>query len=354
MKSSELSTLAPYIGDLMALLGMKEYIFTEGKEKGVRAIDVRNGKGLEMTVLADKCLDIPYLSVNGINIGFVSKTGIVGNGFFQENGVTGFLKQFDAGFLTTGGITYAGSPGEIDGRSYGLHGCIFNAPARNVNKEMIMKDGQMLLRITGEMQESCVFQENMFLRRELLLETERNVLHIHDEVENRGFRTESVMNVYHINFGYPMLEAGCRVYTNADKVVPRDAEAESGFAEYRNIGEPVVDYKEQCFFHTHEKPDQNSYAMLYNPGRGMAAVIHYDARQCPILCEWKNQQAGDYALGLEPTTCGVQGKAKAIEDHTIRYLEPGEKQQYQITVEFLTEQSDIDRYINNRERTPEE
>ena len=47
-----------YIGDFSQLFGIKEYTLSGGKTKGVKAFDVRNGSGLEITVLSDRCLDI--------------------------------------------------------------------------------------------------------------------------------------------------------------------------------------------------------------------------------------------------------------------------------------------------------
>ena len=45
--------------------------------------------------------------------------------------------------------------------------------------------------------------------------------------ENQSFATDPVMMIYHINFGWPMLDEGAKVYTSAKKVTPRDAEAEA-------------------------------------------------------------------------------------------------------------------------------
>jgi len=345
MKYNQMREMSAYVGDLRALFGMKEYRFTEGKARGLRAIDLNNGNGLSLTLLADKCLDIPYLSFRGYNMGFVSKTGVVGPAYYTESGVRGFLKQFDAGFLTTGGITYSGAPCEIDGRQYGLHGIAYDLPAENVNKEIVNFEGQAALHVTGEVREACVFEENMLLRRELLLETETNTLHIHDTVENCGFSKQPVMNVYHMNYGYPMLQKGARVIVNAPHMRPRDAEAEKGVGLYRLIEEPRPDYREQCFFHTFNPGDRDGCAVLYNPALKLAAVNHYNPEQCPILCEWKNMQSGDYALGLEPTACGVMGKETALREGTIRYLEPGQTQNFDFHIEFLDDEKEIARYL---------
>ena len=86
-----------YVGDFSQVFGIKEYVLMSGKAKGVKAFDVKTGSGLEFTILADRCLDISELSFNGINCGYVSKTGIVAPEYYEENGV-GFLRSFAAGF----------------------------------------------------------------------------------------------------------------------------------------------------------------------------------------------------------------------------------------------------------------
>ena len=62
-----------YIGDISQIGGIKRYMFTSGKAKGVEAYDVNNGNGLLYTVIADRGLDIYHLSFKGIPISFISK-----------------------------------------------------------------------------------------------------------------------------------------------------------------------------------------------------------------------------------------------------------------------------------------
>ena len=50
--------------------------FGEGKAKGVAALEVRTGSGLEFTLLPDKCLDIYALRYKGITLSQQAKTGL--------------------------------------------------------------------------------------------------------------------------------------------------------------------------------------------------------------------------------------------------------------------------------------
>ena len=76
MKKSELFELRKRCGDPDALCGVRDVVFNDGPAKGMRALELRNGRGMELTVLADRGLDIPYLSYRGVNIGLMNKVGL--------------------------------------------------------------------------------------------------------------------------------------------------------------------------------------------------------------------------------------------------------------------------------------
>ena len=342
----KLNELRDYIGDLNSILGIKEYKLTDGKANGMRALDLKNGIGIEMTILKERALDIPYLSYKGVNIGFASKTGLIAPWYFTEDAYRGFLKQFNAGFLTSCGITYSGNPSERNGRKYGLHGTLSNIPAQNVATFVREKEGQVILEVTGTMKEACVFAENVELHRTIEVKTEENKIHIHDEVVNCGFEAQPMMSVYHMNYGYPMLSEHASIYTSAEIIEPRDAEAEKGIDSYSQMEPPQIGYHEQCFFHTQSSGKTEGFAMIYNKKLELAVITHYNPKKFPVLCEWKNMQAGDYALGLEPTAAGVMGPDWANERGILRYLAPGDTEIYDLCVEFLEDREKIQSYID--------
>ncbi|MHB8279268.1 MAG: hypothetical protein ACYDIA_16685 [Candidatus Humimicrobiaceae bacterium] len=46
------------IGDISQLGGIKSYEFSDGKAKGIRAVDLKSPCGIDMTVLLDRAMDI--------------------------------------------------------------------------------------------------------------------------------------------------------------------------------------------------------------------------------------------------------------------------------------------------------
>ncbi len=340
MKKGDLFELRKYVGDLSTVFGIRDQILNDGAARGMRAFDVRNGKGLSLTVLPDRGFDIPFLRYKGTNIGFASKTGLRAPQFYVEDGARGFLKQFNAGLLTTCGITYAGGACEDEGRKLGLHGPASNLPASEVVAETVYEGDEAVLRLAGNMREACVFEENMLLSREMRVETEHSIVRIVDRVENQGFDESPLMLVYHINFGYPMLDAGAKIYSSAGKITPRDTFAEMGLDKYDLVEAPEVGRAEQCYFHT--EMDGESFAMLHNETLGIAAIVRFDAGAFPLLCEWKCMRAGDYALGLEPTTAGVAGRADAREKGMLDFLKPGEVREYALEIELTDDAARIE------------
>ena len=64
-----------YIGHPSQLCGVEEHRLVGGRGDGLRLLQVKNGKGLEFTVSADRCADISRLSFKGDNYGFFSACG---------------------------------------------------------------------------------------------------------------------------------------------------------------------------------------------------------------------------------------------------------------------------------------
>ena len=89
-----------YIGHENQIYGVEEVRLVGGKGDGMRLFQVRNGKGLEFTISADRCADISRLSFKGDNFGYFSACGYVSPQYYDKTGLE-FLKSFTAGFLTT-------------------------------------------------------------------------------------------------------------------------------------------------------------------------------------------------------------------------------------------------------------
>ena len=327
--------LLQYTGDFSQLLGTRDYTLNGGKAQGVRAIDVRNGAGLEFTVLPDRCLDIAWLSYKGSNMSYISKTGIVAPQYYNEAG-NEFLRSFSAGFLTTCGLMNVGTSCSEQGETFGLHGRIANTPGEQVSAGLDWVEGQPVIRVRGKMREGRVFGENLLLSRTITCQGGVNKIIIEDSIENLGFRREPLMLLYHFNLGYPLLDEDAVLYCPVKSTRPRTAEAEKGLDNYSRFQKPTPGYQEQVFFHDLRADDLgNTFVALVNEKLGLGVAIHFNKKQLFNLAQWKMMGEGEYVLGLEPCNNFVNGREEALRQGLAEFIEPGETRNFRIEVEIL-------------------
>lgn len=324
-----------YTGDASQLFGVREFTLRGGKAEGVRAMEVTNGTGLAFTVLADRGMDIAQFSYKGLNCSFLSKTGIVGPEFYSQDAF-GFHRSFFAGFLTTCGLRSVGSPSVEGGEEFVIHGRISQIPAEEVYGRTEWTENGPVITVGGKMREARFFGEHMTLTREISVEPGSNLVHLHDTVENNGFREEPLMLLYHFNMGYPLLDAGAYFSAPSEKVTPRDEEAAAGVDAYRQFQPPTPNYREQVFYHDlRTDADGSTYAALVNPDLELAVVIRFRKDQLGRLTQWKQPGEGEYVLGIEPCNCKVEGREKARKDGSLEIMKPGEIRKFDLRIEVV-------------------
>jgi len=330
-----------YVGDLSQLFGVKDYRLVGGKAEGVRAVDIKNGSGLELTVLPDRGLDIAYLSYKGMNLSYISKTGIVAPQYYNDSGPK-FLRNFLGGFLTTCGLVQAGSHCVDQGQEFGLHGRISNTPAEEIYAGTEFLQDTAVMKVKGKVREAAMFGENIVLNREITVPYGENKFIISDTIENQGFRDEPLMVLYHCNLGYPLLTSKSYLLSRSKSVHPRDEEAAKGINDYNKFQLPTPNYQEQVFYHQLNYDKQGkTFAALINPIQQIGLAIWFNKNQLWNLTQWKQLGEGEYVLGIEPGNCHVGGREKARKDGTLEFIKPGEIREFQLEIQIVEGQEDI-------------
>jgi len=330
-----------YIGDFSQLFGIKEYTLVNGKAKGVKAFDVRNGSGLEFTVLAGRCLDISALSFRGINCSYISKTGIVAPEYYQGNGI-GFLRSFFTGFLTTSGLRNVGPPCEENGEVFSMHGRISNTPGEEVCATAEWTGDVPVFTISGKMRESRLFGENLVLGRKITCKYGENKITIENTVENLRFRKEALLLLFHFNMGYPLLDEDSILVSPTTILTPRDEEAKKGEAAFNQCQQPTPDYQEKVFYH-HLKTDKEGHTSvaLINRKLELGVAIRFNKSQLFNFTQWKQMGEGEYVMGMEPCNCYVGGRVDPRNNETLESIEPGEIRNFDLTIELLNGMEEI-------------
>jgi len=327
-------SLMKRVGDISQVAGLRTITLRQGRADGVKAVEART-QALNFTVLMDRGMDIAQADYKGIPLSYISKTGVCSPMLFEEPG-KGFLRNFTAGLLTTCGLSSFGTPSTDAGETLGLHGRISNIAAENQSVYAEWEGDDYVMRIRGKMRQSRVFGENITLTREIETRLLSDSLTIRDTVENCGFNVQPVMLLYHVNFGYPILDRETVLVQSKTHVTARDEEAAKGLDTYNVFDEPQPDYDEQVFYHDMEPDEQGRVtACLFNKklgDKGLGAYVRFYKQQLPWLCEWKQVGEGEYVVGLEPSTGFPEGRARARETGQIVFMQPGEKKDIQIEI----------------------
>ena len=113
--------IAQRTGHMHQVAGARHFAFTEGRARGMRAVEVQTGAGLCFTVLPDRGMDIAQCSYRGLGLAFLAPGGLAHPAFFDPHG-SEWLRSYGGGLLTTCGLTYFGPPGSDRGEDLGLHG----------------------------------------------------------------------------------------------------------------------------------------------------------------------------------------------------------------------------------------
>lgn len=307
-----------YIGHEHQIRGVERYILQDGKGEGMHILQVRNGKGLEMHISADRCADISRMMLHGVNLGYFSPSGYVSPAYYDKEGI-GFLRSFTAGFMTTCGLTAVGTPCVDEGETLPLHGTIGNTPAVITVCEET-EDG---VRIKAVVRDAALFDRKLVLTREYFISYEDNSVTLHDTVRNEGDAPSPIMLLYHCNMGYPLLDEDAVLAIPNNGVTPRDEEAGRYLDTALCMEKPQPGYRERCYYYDVKETDGMAAAGVYNPNAHVGAVISYDRTTLDRFVEWKMMGQTDYVLGLEPGNCTPDGREELRRRGELRFLAPG-------------------------------
>jgi len=339
------------VGDVSQIGGVRLHTLADGAERGVRAVDFRTGSGLDFTVLVDRGLDISGAAYKGRSLAWRSPTGDVSPAYYEEPGL-GWLRSFYGGLMVTCGLTYAGAPTVDEGRALGIHGRVSNLPASNVCADAGWEGDSYVMWVQGKVRETAVFGENIELSRRISARLGEPKIWVHDKVTNLGYQETEHMILYHINAGFPVVDAGSRLIAPVVDYKPRDADAEVEKELYASFSEPTSAFRERVYYlEMAEDADGSVSAALVNPtfngGDGFGFYVRYPKRELPKFAEWKMMGEGTYVVGMEPANCWVEGRAKERERGTLQFLKPGESREYHLEIGVLASKDEIEDFEEN-------
>lgn len=296
------------ISNFSQVASLRRYTISDGEGKDLDVIDCDNGN-LRFLINAGKACDVMQVYHKGQNLSFISK-----NGFTKRE--LPFIYRFEGGMLYTAGLDSLGAR-----EGFELHGSFHNTPAI-ITTAKCDKNGIV---IEATIKNTALFGKNLVVKRKIFSEINSAEFSVDDTLINEGYDDENYCLLYHINLGYPLLDDGGRIFAGVKKIEPRTQWAAKNIDKAFEISDAEPKTEETCYFLTLNKPE----ITYENVRSGKKLTVSYSGDTLPHFVEWKSMAAGDYALGLEPTTSEL--------DDRFRYksIKSGEQIKFNIIIKVL-------------------
>jgi hypothetical protein len=298
-------------------------------------------------VVADRGLDIADCTFRGLNLVYHGAGGIAHPAFCNPLG-SAWLRTFFGGLLTTCGLTHFAGPGRDGDAELGLHGRHSSLPAARVCDISRWEGDRYVLEVTGVVEDCVLFGDRIRLTRAIRTEIGSRSITVRDTVENVGGSTSPFMVLYHVNPGYPLLQAGSRIVASSRGVEPCDERSRAQAEAMYYVEEPTPGYAEVNFVHTAAAcGDGRARAGLVNTALagGIGLAVSWDAVALPFLGEWKMMGVGDYVVGLEPMNAEPAPRSELRAAGKLPFLEPGESRVIEVRFDVLAGAEEIERFI---------
>jgi hypothetical protein len=324
-------------GSVAQLGGTRWCELADGRGRGMRTIEVDADSGLAFSVLPDRGMDIGRASWRGIPLVFFDGAAEAHPAFFDPAG-SEWLRGFSGGMVTTCGLSSFGAPGRDGPEDLGLHGRIANTPAVRVADLSGWEGDEYVVRLRGTLEEGVMFGARLRMVRTISVTLGGNVIHLEDEAENVGPVAAPFVILYHINPGFPLLDASSVLALGARSCTSYDEHSEAGFAQRFAFEAPRDGWKEQNYLHLMTADAEGAaHVMLWNPllGDGMALTISFLTSTLPWLSEWKNLAPRDYVIGLEPCNAPIRNRAELRRRGELPELQPGETRRMSLDIGIL-------------------
>jgi hypothetical protein len=309
-----------------------------GGPQSCRVAFVDTGGGLRFTVALDRGGDIVDAAYNQHNLAYLTP-----NGYRPPSHAYHFaadwLTGWPGGLLTSCGPNYFGPPRTEDGHSLGLHGHHSNTPAAVemlLNPDPQRGRNEMLLSLV--IRDSRMFGPVLEVRRQIQCRLGIPQIVLYDQVTNRGNTRVAHNWLYHVNLGYPLVDAGAKlIYRGRTQYLPVDAKMnDAKLNKLKTVPPPLEEHRgpgERVLIVDNEPDGEGMcHAGLINAKLGLALELVYPSECFPRLVNWQHFGPSSYVTGLEPFSGSLLGKDNDKHPKAAQWLEPGETRRYQMTI----------------------
>jgi hypothetical protein len=317
-----------------------------GLSQGVDVVEIDNGR-LKTIIVPTRGMGIWRAFMNGRELGWQSPVrGPVHPSFvpIAEPSGVGWLSGFDE-LMCRCGLESFGAP-DFDERGlllFPLHGRIANRPAHQV--DLVVDDVAGTIALRGVVEESRFHFQKLRLHTTYTTQFGSSRIEWHDDVENFGGSVAKMQMLYHTNIGQPQLDAGSRLIAPLDWVAPANSDTVAmGTANWDRYTAPDAGFRQQVYqLGLRSDERKQSMVLLKNAAGSSGVQLSFNVGQLPCFALWRNlvAQADGYVTGLEPGTNLPNPRTSEDRRGRIVCLQPGEKWQADLALDWLNDQSTI-------------
>jgi hypothetical protein len=331
--------------------GIEQYTLNDGAGRGVRALCFNTGGGLRYRVLADRGLDIDHAFFHQHSLAFLTHKGVTPPTAGLDRHLD-WLKSFPGGLLTSCGPFNVGPPGTDRGEELPLHG-VHSGTAAEI-ESIIQPDprsGRLEMSVTGVLRYGSLFGPCVTLRRNITSRLGENSISFVDEFLNAGNLPAPHAWLLHINFGYPLVDAGAEFCYDSPRVDPTDTDlSRSRFkpgVTYKRIADPTDAHRggNESVAYLQPRPRDrqgNTTVGIVNRKLSLGAAVHYNTNEFPKCVNWQHWGPGEYVTALEPVNGSVAGRWKDRDNGILDQLEAGERKTYRYRIEAVSNRAGLE------------
>lgn len=311
------------------------YRLTEGKQAGCELI-VINSQSVCAAICPTRGMSLWRAKLDGIDCEWGSPPhGPIHPCFvpISESSGLGWLDGFDELLVGVGLRSFHAPDFDNQGKLlHPLHGSIGNIAAENV--EINLSDDGESLTVSGDVYETRFLIHNLKLRVEYKFLLGQPAITVRDTVSNIGGAATTTQLLYHINFGKPLLDAGCEFHCGLPTRLwhamkePRECRRHPGTVVGRAGG-----LLQRIF---------SANVMKVAGPSTCSPIRRFKKRQpsfktvpCPYFTLWKNtaSEATGYVTGLEPGTGFPNPRSFEEKQGRLVEFQPGESRTYELKIE---------------------
>jgi len=344
-----LDEITSHVGAFSQVFGVELVTQENGLQRGNRVLIFRSGSGLMFEVQVDRAMDLSRMNYLGVPIGWDSPADLRSPWLHEFDAEDGFswARSF-SGLMNSCGLDHIHAP-ETDSAAhfnhpprpeitFPLHSRISYTPALLTGYGVRWEGERAFLYASGEVRQATVFGENFLLARRIEVEVGTNCVIYTDTVRNLSYNTVPHAYLWHINLGWPLLNAGSRLVSPISETpwsLRAGEDNESGAFEQAGPRHPTT---QQVFdHHVRLEADGTARAALINDdfqhpcgATGLALEIAYDGRAMPALFQWQFFQSGNYVMAIEPSTTHAGSRADWHARKEFKMLGHGESASYRL------------------------